>query len=467
MALDEVKKYLHDNADSFETTLTELLKIPTISAESEHRPDMIRGAEWLADYLTKMGLPMVETLPTVDRTSGEAKAGNPVVYAETPYVAGAPTVLVYGHYDVQPVDPVELWKTSPFEPIVQNRRMYGRGTSDDKGQLMTHIFATEAWMKTAGHPPLNIRFCFEGEEETSSGGLEDLLQREPQRFACDAMVVSDTCQFGPNRPAITCGLRGISYCEVELIGPNRDLHSGTFGGAVTNPANALTRILADMIDADGRVQIPGFYDSVVELTTQEREEIRQMPFDEKAFFDELEVTSAIGEKGYSTTERRWIRPTFDINGIWGGFQGEGSKTVLPAKASAKFSFRLVPNQDPDVIAEATKAWIEKRLPAGVTMKFTYLHGGRGVLSSTANPFVRAAAVAVEEAFGVAPLYMRDGGSIPIIAKFAEIVNPAMLLVGLGLDMDQIHSPNESFSMDDFQKGILSSAILWEKLAQVK
>ncbi|MDO4557674.1 MAG: M20/M25/M40 family metallo-hydrolase, partial [Planctomycetia bacterium] len=314
MGQTDLMAYLESNARRFESDLMELLRIPTISADSGHREDMKRGADWIATLLTKIGLPRVEILPTC----GVA----PVVYAESPHVPDAPTVLVYGHYDVQPVDPIDAWNRPPFEPAIENGRMYGRGTSDDKGQFITHVFSTEAWMKTIGRPPVNLKFCLEGEEETSSRGLEELLEREPQRFACDAMAVSDMEQFAPGRPALTCGLRGISYCEIELTGPDHDLHSGTFGGAVTNPANTLTRILADMVDAHGRIQIPGFYDQVVELTTDERALLAEMPFDEKTFFGDIGVSGGIGEVGYSPLERRWIRPTCDINGLWSGFQGE-------------------------------------------------------------------------------------------------------------------------------------------------
>ena len=458
MAQDEVRAYLEANAQRFETDLMELLRIPTISADPSHRDDMRRGADWLVTFLTKIGLPRVELLPT----HGVA----PVVYAESPRVQGAPTVLVYGHYDVQPVDPLNEWERPPFEPVIENGRMYGRGTSDDKGQFMTHIFSTEAWMKAVGRAPVNLKFCFEGEEETSSQGLEELLEQEPERFACDVMAVSDMEQFAPGQPALSCGLRGISYCEVELTGPNRDLHSGTFGGAVTNPVNTLAKILANVVESHGRIQIPGFYDHVVDLSEEERKLLGELPFSEKTFFEEIGVAGGIGEEGYTPLERRWTRPTFDLNGIWGGFQGEGAKTVLPAKAGAKFSFRLVPNQDPKKVADAAQRWIADQLPVGITMKFTWHHGGRGVLTPISSPFFLAAADAVTEGFGTAPLYIRDGGSIPIIAKFAQIVDPVMVLIGLGLDMDRIHSPNESFSMEDFHRGIRTSALLWEKLAAV-
>lgn len=442
-------------ADS-ENDLCELLTIPSVSADSKLRGDVRRAAEWVASRFKRLGLE-TQTIET---------SGHPLVLAETPAVPGAPTVLVYGHYDVQPPDPLNEWISPPFEPTRRNGNLYARGATDDKGQFMTHVLSTQAWLKTRGKLPIKLKFLIEGEEEVGSQGLNEFLEQPAARaqLACDVAVISDTCQFAPGQPAITYGLRGIAYYELRLTGPKQDLHSGTFGGGVTNPANALSRILASLIDAQGRIQIPGFYDDVVALTDRERKQFAGLSFDERDFQQQIGVQGLTGEAGYTTLERRWARPTFDINGIWGGYQGEGAKTVLPAKAGAKFSFRLVPNQDPHKISESLKKFLHTLCPAGITMELIDMHGATGVLVPLDSPYMTAASRAIEVGFGKAPVYIREGGSIPIVTKFKTTLGVDTLLLGWGLNDDNAHSPNEKFNLADFQRGIQASAQLWHELA---
>ncbi len=385
----------------------------------------------------------------------------------SPPVAGAPVVLVYGHYDVQPPDPLDEWLTPPFEPTRRDGNLVARGATDDKGQMLTHVKSTEAWMKTVGKLPLQLKFVIEGEEEVGSEGLVDLIEREPQRFACDVAVVSDSSQFGPGQPAVTYGLKGIAYFELRLTGSKQDLHSGTFGGAVTNPANWVARMMASLIDEDGRVQIPGFYDEVLPLTAREREQFASLPFDDADFMRKLGVQGVTGEVGYTTLERRWARPTFDINGMWGGYQGDGAKTVLPAKAGVKFSFRLVPHQDPAKIQQALRAKLQSLCPPGITMELTDLHSATGVVVPLESPFMDAAAAAIEHGFGRPPVFIREGGSIPIVTVFHEKLGVDTLLLGWGQDDDNTHSPNEKFSLDDFHRGIKTSARLWDTLSKIR
>jgi acetylornithine deacetylase/succinyl-diaminopimelate desuccinylase-like protein len=451
--MNDLQRYLHEHRQQFENDLFDLLRIPSVSADSERRDACQRAASWVADRLGRMGL-AAELIPT---------EGHPIVYAESPKVAGAPTVMVYGHYDVQPPDPLDEWISPPFEPTVRDGNVYARGATDDKGQMLTHLQSAQAWLATAGRLPVQLKFVIEGEEEVGSDSLYKLLEREPQRLACDVIVISDSSQFAPGQPAITYGLRGIAYYELRLQGPKQDLHSGTFGGAVTNPANALASLLASLIDRDGRVQLPGFYEDVVPLTDRERRQFAELAFDEHGFMTRLGVGGVTGEAGYTTTERRWARPTFDINGIWGGYQGQGSKTVLPAKAGAKFSFRLVPNQDPHRIADALRKYLNDRCPPGIHLELIGMHGAPGVLVSLDSPFMAAASRAVEFGFGRAPVFIREGGSIPIVTAFHEKLGVDALLLGWGLDDDNTHSPNEKFCLADFHRGIAASAHLWEEL----
>ena len=452
-----IDQYLDSHAARFEEELCEFLRIPSVSADAGRREDMHRAAEWVADQFRHMRF-AAEVIPT---------AGQPLVYAESPAVPGAPTALVYGHYDVQPPDPLDKWATPPFEPSRRDGNLYARGATDDKGQMFTHLKSAEAWITVEGRLPVNLKFIIEGEEEVGSHGLEQYLAEHADRLACDCVVISDGGQFAPGVPAITYGLRGIAYYELRVRGPNRDLHSGSFGGSVTNPANALCQILAGLIDRQGRVTIPGFYDDVVPLSARERKEMAAMPFDEKQYFEQIGAVGATGEAGYTTLERRWARPTFDISGLWGGYQGEGAKTVLPASAGAKFSFRLVPRQDPAKITAGLKWKLTELCPPGVELELIDHHGSPGVLAPLDSPYIEAAARAIEHAFGRRPVFTREGGSIPIVTTFSQRLKADTLLLGWGQDDDNTHSPNEKFCLADFHRGIKASARLWEELSKVK
>jgi len=453
--MSKIDQYLDSNAVRFEGELCEFLEIPSVSADADRRDDMRRAAQWVADQFRRMQL-TTEVIPT---------EGHPLVYAESPTVPDAPTALVYGHYDVQPTDPLEKWTTPPFEPTRRDGNLYARGATDDKGQLLTHLKGVEAWMDVVGRLPVNLKFLVEGEEEIGSRALEQYIAEHADRLACDCVVVSDGNQFAPGVPAITCGLRGIAYYEIHVTGPNRDLHSGSFGGSVTNPANTVAQILAKLIDNEGRVTLPGFYEDVVSLTDRQREQMAALPFDEQEYFEQIGVTGAVGEVGYTALERRWIRPTFDVCGLWGGYQGEGAKTVLPAAAGAKFSFRLVPNQDPAKITEALRRQLDAWCPPGVKIELVQHQGGPGVLVPQDSPYIEAAARAIEHAFGRRPVFTREGGSIPIVTTFHQQLKADTLLIGWGQEDDNAHSPNEKFSLADFHRGIKASAKLWEELGK--
>ena len=454
-ARDAVKQYLKENASRFEEELCQLLRIPSVSTDPQYKPDVERAAEWLAEHFRSLGLEaQVHSTP-----------GHPIVVARGPQVPDAPTVLVYGHYDVQPPDPLELWDSPPFEPSRRDGNLYARGATDDKGQMFTHVKAAEAWLKTTGSLPVNLIFLIEGEEEVGSQHLEPFLREHARQLACDCVVISDMCQFGPGQPAITYGLRGIAYYELLLQGPNRDLHSGSFGGAVTNPANVLVRLLASLVDEHGKVQVPGFYDQVRSISAEERQRLAMLPFSEEDFFRQLGVEEGSGERGFTTLERRWARPSYDINGLTAGYQGPGAKTVLPARASAKFSFRLVPDQDPEKITASLEEFLRGQLPPGVTMELKSYHGAKGVLVDENHPYVKAAAEAVSEAFGTAPLFIREGGSIPVVLTFQELFDVPVLLLGWGQNDDNTHSPNEKFSLSDFHLGTRASAYLLDEIAR--
>jgi succinyl-diaminopimelate desuccinylase len=448
--------YLDSHRQAFVDDLVDLLRIPSVSADSKHTDDVRQAARWVATRLKDLGL-ATELIDT---------PGHPLVYAESPPVPGKPTALVYGHYDVQPPDPLGEWVSPPFEPTVRNGNLYARGATDDKGQMLTHVKSVEAWIKSGNELPLQVKFLIEGEEEIGSANLEQFVAKNRKRLACDCVVISDCGQFGPGIPAITCGLRGIAYYELRLTGPKQDLHSGTFGGGVTNPAGVLVAMLAALKDGDGRIQLHGFYDEVVPLTNAERQEFRDLPFDEADFKKQLGVDGVSGEAGFSTIERRWARPTCDINGLTSGYQGEGAKTVLPARASAKLSFRLVPNQDPAKITAALRKFLEARLPPGIRMELVDHHGAPGVVVPLDSPYIRAASAAIESGFGRRPVFIREGGSIPIVTTFARELEADVLLLGWGQNDDNTHSPNEKFSLEDYQRGIRSSAHLWTELAKL-
>lgn len=456
--MSDLMDYLAKQQARFEQDLCELLRIPTISADGQYKSEVNRGANWVLAHFREIGL-SAELIET---------SGHPMVYAESAPKPGRPIALVYGHYDVQPPDPLNEWITPPFEPTVRNGNLYARGATDDKGQMLTHVKSVQAWLDQHGELPIQVKFLIEGEEEVGSGSLQSYLKSDEaaEKLACSVVVISDTSQFGPGQPAITYGLRGIAYFELHLQGPQQDLHSGVFGGAVTNPANVINQVLASLVDDSGRIQVPGFYDDVVPLAEREREQFAALDFDESGFQQQLGVPALGGEAGYTTLERRWGRPSFDVNGLTSGYQGEGAKTVLPATASAKFSFRLVPNQDPYRIADQLRSMLESLVPDGVTFKLDDMHHAPGLVISLDSPYVDAAARAIESGFQRAPVFIRGGGSIPIVNAFVERLGVETLLLGWGLNDDNTHSPNEKFNLADFHRGIRSSAQLWHELSQI-
>ncbi len=448
--------YIETNKERFVEELFDLLRIPSISAQpSLHKEDMVRCAEWLAASLVKAGADTAQVMPT---------NGNPVVYAEKIINPEARTVLVYGHYDVMPVDPREEWKTEPFEPVIKDGRIWGRGADDDKGQLFMHAKAFEAMCATDSLP-CNVKFMLEGEEEIGSANLYDFCRENKELLAADIILVSDTSMISMDTPSITCGLRGLTYMEVEVTGPNKDLHSGLFGGAVANPANVLTRLVSSLVDEKGRVTIPGFYDDVRELTPAEREAFNQAPFNMDDYKRALDIDEVEGEEGYTTIERTGVRPSLDVNGIWGGYTGEGTKTVIPSKASAKISMRLVPNQDFNKIGELFKAHFEAIAPKSVKVDVRFLHGGAPYVAPTDMAAYKAAEKAIVDTFGKKPLPFYSGGSIPIISGFEQILGIKSLLIGFGLAEDAIHSPNESFGLNQFYKGIETIPLFYKYFAE--
>lgn len=453
--MDKAKLYIEANKERFISELFELLRIPSISAESKHRPDMQRCAEWLAAALVEAGADRAEVMPT---------EGNPVVYAEKIIDPKARTVLVYGHYDVMPVDPRSEWRTEPFEPVIDNGRIWGRGANDDKGQLWMQIKAFEAMCAT-DTLPCNVKFMLEGEEEIGSPSLYGFCRQHKKLLAADIIAVSDTSMLSMEIPSITCGLRGLTYMEVTVTGPDKDLHSGLFGGAVANPANVLARLVAGLVDDHGRVTIPGFYDDVRELTPAERRAFNKAPFDLAEYKRSLQIGAVEGEAGYTTLERTGIRPSLDVNGIWGGYTGEGTKTVIPSKASAKISMRLVPDQDFNNIAKLFEKHFRKAAPRSVKVDVRFLHGGMPYVAPTDMPAYKAAERAVAEVFGRKPLPFYSGGSIPIISGFESILGIKSLLLGFGLSEDAIHSPNESFGLEQFGKGLETIPLFYKYFAE--
>jgi acetylornithine deacetylase/succinyl-diaminopimelate desuccinylase-like protein len=445
--------YLDAHRSDFEEQLKELIRIQSVSAQPDHDPDTRRAAVWVRDNLAGIGLAseLIET------------KGHPIVYAEWLGAPGKPTVLVYGHYDVQPPEPLEPWLSAPFEPTERNGNLYARGATDDKGQMFTHLKAAEAWLKTAGKLPINVKFVIEGEEEVGGANLEAYVADQSTRLSCDYAVISDSSQFAPGAPAITYGLKGLAYFEILVQGANRDLHSGTYGGAVANPLNALATILASLKDADGRIQIAGFYDSVKPLADWERKQFAALAFSERDFQSDLAVKSLEGEAGFTTLERKWARPTCDVNGIFGGYSGPGPKTVLPCKAGAKLSFRLVPNQDPKVVERQFRDHVAGVCPKGVTYEIITHHGAPAVLVNTDTAGVKAAVRAIEAGFGTKPVLIREGGSIPVVGLIKEQLGVDTLLLGWGQNDDNLHGPNEKFSIADFHRGIKSSVHLLAEL----
>lgn len=455
--MDSVLKSLEQDKQAALDQLFDFLRIASISADSAYQAEMQKGADFILQAMTTAGLTS-EIIPT---------AGHPIVYGERIEDSSLPTVLVYGHYDVQPPDPLELWTTPPFEPQIRDGKIFARGATDDKGQLFTHIKAIEAWVTSTGKLPVNIKVLIEGEEEVGSDNLDRFLEDNKDRLKADVAVISDTSQYGDGVPAITYGLRGIIAAEVRLTGPSKDLHSGVFGGSVANPANAIAKLCGALVDAHGRVQIPGFYDDVEELSDKEKREFASLPFDEQQFLAEIGSSATFGEEGYSTLERRWSRPTCDINGIVGGYTGEGPKTIVPSKASAKITCRLVPSQDPVRIIDSLEAFLSKLCPAGLQFEFVKYHGCEAFAFDPNSPWITAAGSAIEAAFGKAPVFIREGGSIPVVSSFQQILGIDTLLLGWGRNTDNLHSPDEHFHVEDFHNGILASAHLWQKLAEVE
>ncbi|MCC6349440.1 MAG: dipeptidase [Candidatus Eisenbacteria bacterium] len=454
--MDALAQYLENHRDRFLDDLKAILRIPSISADPKHKGDVRRCAEHLAAHLKAIGMTTAELVET---------KGHPIVYAEWLGAPGAPTVLLYGHYDVQPVDPIELWKTQPFEPVVEDGKIRARGACDDKGQVYMHCAAVAAHLAVHGRLPVNLKMMIEGEEESGSTSLEPFLTAWKDRLKADVIVVSDTSMLGPDQPALCYALRGMCYTQIEVTGPARDLHSGEFGGAVRNPANALAAILAGLHDADGRCTVPGFYDRVRALTALEKQAIEALPFDEAKFLHETGSPGPFGEKGYSTYERVTSRPTCDVNGMWSGYTGEGAKTVLPSFAAAKVSMRLVPDQDPDEVFAAFAAHVRRLTPAGVTVKVANLHGAQPFITDPSHPLLQAAVRALARSWTKKPALFREGGSIPVMASFQKVLGYPCILMGFGLHDDQVHAPNEKFSLSSFHGGTKSCAYLYEELAK--
>ncbi|MFR9496215.1 MAG: dipeptidase [Rikenellaceae bacterium] len=453
--MEKVQKYIAENREQALSELFELLRIPSISAQSEHKADMVTCAEWLAAGLLKAGADMAEVMPT---------EGNPVVYAQKIVDPAARTVLVYGHYDVMPVDPRSEWTTDPFEPVIKDGRIYARGADDDKGQLFMHLKAFEAMCATDSLP-CNVKFMLEGEEEIGSPSLYGFCRENKELLAADIILVSDTSMISMDTPSITCGLRGLAYMEVEVTGPNKDLHSGLFGGAVANPANVLTRLVSELIDENGRITIDGFYDDVMELTDAERQAFNEAPFSLVDYKQALDIEDVEGEAGYTTIERTGIRPSLDVNGIWGGYTEEGTKTVIPSKASAKISMRLVPNQDYHKISELFERHFRRIAPSSVKVEVKALHGGMPYVAPTDMAAYKAAENAIIDTFGKRPLPYYSGGSIPIVSGFEEILGIKSLLIGFGLAEDAIHSPNESYGLKQYDKGVETIPLFYKYFAK--
>jgi len=455
--MDNVIDFINVNRDRYLEELTALLAIPSISALPEHAADVTRCAEWCADEMRRIGLQNVKLVPT---------PGNPVVYGDWLGASGAPTILFYGHYDVQPVDPLDLWISPPFEATVRDGEIYARGSADDKGQVFMHLKAVEAHLQQNGRLPVNIKFILEGEEEVGSAHLDDFVRAHKDDLKADVVVISDSAMFGRGVPSICYGLRGLAYFQIDLRGSSTDLHSGSFGGAVANPAFVLAQMLAQMKDRGGRIKIPGFYDDVLPLQEEERKAWATLPYNEKQYKKDFGIPKVFGESGYTTLERTWARPTFEVNGLLSGFTGEGAKTVLPAVAMAKVSMRLVANQDPDKIAALFDTYVKDIAPKTVDVKVTRMHGGKPWMTAYDNPFVQAAGRAIERGFGRAPVFTREGGSIPVVSTFQEELGLPSVLFGVGLPDENAHAPNEKLDVANFHNGIIASAILYQEIAAV-
>jgi acetylornithine deacetylase/succinyl-diaminopimelate desuccinylase-like protein len=455
--MNQVVDFINVNRDRYVEELKQYLGIPSISALPQHATDVRRAAEWTAEELRRVGLQNVRLIET---------PGNPVVYGDWLGAPDAPTILFYGHYDVQPVDPVDQWITPPFEATVRDGEIYARGAADDKGQVFMHIKAVEAHLKKNGRLPLNIKFFIEGEEEVGSVHLDDFVRSHKQDLSADVVVISDSPMFDRGIPSICYGLRGLTYFQIDVRGTKTDLHSGSFGGAVANPAFVLAQMLSQMKDRSGRIKVPGFYDDVRELSEAERAEWKKLPFNETKYRKDLGAPRLYGETGYSTLERVWARPTFEVNGLLSGFTGEGAKTVLPATAMAKVSMRLVPDQDPQKIGDLFEAYVRKIAPKTVDVKITRMHGGKPWMTEFDNKYVRAAGRAIEQGFGKSPVFNREGGSIPVVSTFQEELGVPSVLFGVGLPDENAHAPNEKLDLGNFHNGIIASAYLYQEIASL-
>ena len=456
--MNNVIDFINTHRDHYLDELKTFLAIPSISALPEHAADTRRCAEWCADEMRRIGMQNVRLIDT---------PGNPVVYGDWLGAEGAPTILFYGHYDVQPVDPIELWESPPFEATVRDGEIYARGAADDKGQVFMHFKAIEAHMKQNGRLPVNMKIILEGEEEVGSANLDDFIKANKELLQADVVVISDSGMFARGVPSICYGLRGLVYFQIDLRGSKSDLHSGSFGGAVANPNMVLANLLSQMKDRSGRIKITGFYDDVRELTPEEKAQWKRLPFNDKRYAKELGAPKLFGETGYTTLERVWARPTFEVNGLLGGFTGEGAKTVIPAVAMAKVSMRLVPNQEPDKIAELFEAYVKKIAPRTVEVKVTRMHGGKAWMTEFNNPFVQAAGRAIEKGFGKEPVFTREGGSIPVVATFSEILGLPSVLFGVGLPDENAHAPNEKLDLGNFHGGVIASAYLYDEIAGIR
>ncbi|MCB0744477.1 MAG: dipeptidase [Ignavibacteriae bacterium] len=455
--MKEVINHIKSNKENYINELKDYLRIPSVSTSSSHKKDMLTCAKFVSNKLKDAGMTKVKIIPT---------KGHPLVYGEWLKAPEKPTVLIYGHYDVQPVDPIKLWNSDPFEPVVKGGKIWARGANDNKGQNFVHIKSVEAFMKTQKKLPVNVKFLIEGEEEIGSENLESFLKKNQKLLKCDAVLISDTSLYAEGIPTINYGLRGLAYMEVEITGPNKDLHSGSFGGSVANPINELAKLINKLQDKNGKITIPNFYKDVIPFTKKENDNIKSLNFSDAKYAKELGVNELQGEKGFNTLQRLWGRPTLDCNGIWGGFTEEGAKTVLPSKATAKISMRLVPNQNPDLIAKEFTKYVKTLVPKSVKVKITAMHGGSPVVIPLDDPAILAASKATSKAFGKKTVYTREGGSIPIVVDFVKLLNAPAILMGLGLDSDNIHSPNEHFSLKSFELGVLSSAYFLDEFSQL-
>ncbi|MBS4012938.1 MAG: dipeptidase [Bacteroidetes bacterium] len=455
--MKDLKNYIETNKERFLQELFELIRIPSISAKENHKQDMYKAAEWIKNSLIKSGADEAKVFDT---------DGHPVVFGKKIINPSLPTIMVYGHYDVQPAEPLELWTSKPFEPEVRDGKIYARGADDDKGQMFMHFKAFEYLIKT-NQLPCNVKFMIEGEEEIGSPSLEKFCSQNKEMLASDVILVSDTTMLGPDIPSITTGLRGLSYCEVEVTGPNRDLHSGLYGGAVANPINILAKMIASLTDEKGNITVKGFYDDVEVISMEERKDMSRAPFKLEEYKKSLDIADVYGEEGYTTMERVGIRPSLDCNGIWGGYIEEGAKTVLPSKAYAKISMRLVPHQDSKKISELFVKHFEAIAPPYVKVKAKLLHGGEGYVSPTDTIEYQAASKALEDVYGIKPIPYRSGGSIPIISLFEKVLGIKSILMGFGLESDAIHSPNENYPLQQFYKGIEAIPYFYKHYAELK